>query len=180
MGALPLLVSLFVGWGFVASAFSPFLKLSLYGYSKTITYFMCYLCFLINLRTLKALRGSIWTLVVSAVIVSVYGLYQWHIKVPPLALWDDPNSNYKITRVYSFLGNPNLLAGYLLPTLSLTAFFIFDAKRWGRLLLSGAFFAQLLCLYFTYCRGAWIAMVAWGGTAFLCFLPLFWHRMGKH
>ncbi len=180
-GALAVTVGLFVAWGAVASSFSPFLKLSLYGYSKTITYFLCYLCFLVNLRTVRALKASVWTLVVSALVVSVYGLYQWHIKVPPLALWDDPSSNYKITRVYSFLGNPNLLAGYLLPTLSLTAFFFFDARRWlPRLALAAAFGAQLLCMYFTYCRGAWIAMVAWGGTAFVCFLLLFWHKISQN
>lgn len=178
-GALFLWVLIFVAWGLVASAFSPFLKLSLYGYAKSLTYFLCYLCFLINLRTVRAMRGSLWAVAISAVIVSLYGLYQWTIDVPPLALWDDPGSSYTLTRVYSFLGNPNLLAGYLLPTLSFTVFFAFDRPLFTRLLLSVAALLQVACLYFTYSRGAWIAMAAWGGAAFLCYLMLFWHRIGK-
>ena len=73
------------------------------------------------------LKLTLSLFIFSAFIVSLYGLYQWHIKVPPLALWDDPDSNYKITRVYSFLGNPNLLGGYLLPTLAFTGFMFFEA-----------------------------------------------------
>lgn len=179
-GALVLAVCFFVGWGLVASAFSPFLKLSLYGYAKSLTYFLCYLCFLINLRSLKAMQGAMWSIAVSAVIVSLYGLYQWHIKVPPLALWDDPESSYTLTRVYSFLGNPNLLAGYLLPTLSFTVFFAFNRNLLGKVLLAVAAVLQVACIYFTYSRGAWIAMVAWGAAAFFCYLMLFWHRLRTH
>src|SRR5690606_15573723 len=107
LGTLFALVLFFVAWGIVATGFSPFPKLSLLGYVKTISYFLAYACFLINLRSLAQIRLSIWVLVCSALIVGLYGLYQWHIKVPPLALWDDPLAQYKLTRVYSFLGNPN-------------------------------------------------------------------------
>lgn len=180
LGSLVLSVCVFVGWGLVASGFSPFLKLSLYGYAKSLTYFLCYLCFLVNLRDAKAMRGSLWAIALSAIIVSLYGLYQWHIKVPPLALWDDPDStNFTLTRVYSFLGNPNLLGGYLLPTLSFTIFFAFNRPWWGRILLAFAALVQIACIYFTYSRGAWIALVALVATGFLCFLMLFWHRIGK-
>ncbi len=179
-GSLAGLVLIFVGWGAVATAFSDFPMLSLYGYSKTLVYLVTYFCFLINLRTISQIRLSAWVIIAGAIAVSIYGLYQWHIKVPPLALWDDPESEYKITRVYSFLGNPNLLGGYLLPTISLTTFFYFGSLGWRKLLLFVAFGMQVLCLYFTYSRGAWIGLALGAGIAFVCCLLIFWHIFAKN
>ena len=175
LSALVLLVCLFVAWGSVACAFSPFWKLSLYGYAKMLIYFLTYLCFIINFKTISQVRISAWVLVISAFLVSLYGLYQWQIKVPPLALWDDPSANYKITRVYSFLGNPNLLGGYLLPTLSVTGFFYFGSLGWRKLVLLGAFLAQAMCLYLTYSRGAWMALALGLAVGFVICLVIFWH-----
>ncbi len=78
-----------------------------------------------------------------------------------LATWNDPNSLLaQDTRVYSYLGNPNLLAGYLLGAiaLSLAAVFI-----WRGLLPKALAVTMVLvdsaCLYFTDSRGGWIGMV---------------------
>lgn len=180
LGSLVAIVFFFVAWGLVGSAFSPFLKLSLMGFAKLLTYFLTYLCFLVNLRTITQIRLSAWVIVSSALIVSIYGLYQWHIKVPPLALWDDPGSNYKITRVYSFLGNPNLLGGYLLPTIAISCFFYFGNLGWRKLLILGAFGAQVLCLYFTYSRGAWIALALGAVMAFVICLLMFWRLFASN
>ncbi|MGV3527080.1 MAG: O-antigen ligase family protein [Candidatus Sericytochromatia bacterium] len=180
LNALMALAFFYIAWGLVATAFSPFAMLSLYGYAKMGMYMLTYLCFIVNLRSISQVRLSAWVLVVGAIAVSLYGLYQWQIKVPPLALWDDPGSEYKLTRVYSFLGNPNLLGGYLLPTLSLTAFFYFGNLGWRKLVLLGAFGLQLACLYFTYCRGAWIALVLGGAVAFVSCLLVFWHIFAKN
>ncbi|MEZ0369894.1 MAG: O-antigen ligase family protein [Candidatus Sericytochromatia bacterium] len=174
------LVLIFAAMGLVATAASDFPLLSLYGLGKLLVYLATYFCFLINLRTISQIRISAWVIVAGAIAVSLYGLYQWQIKVPPLALWDDPESEYKLTRVYSFLGNPNLLAGYLLPTMSLTAFFYFGNLGWRKFVLLGAFALQLPCLYFTYCRGAWIALVLGGAVAFVCCLLIFWHIFAKN
>ncbi|PKL76060.1 MAG: hypothetical protein CVV27_12200 [Candidatus Melainabacteria bacterium HGW-Melainabacteria-1] len=179
-GSLVGLVVIFVLWGLVATVTSDFPLLSLYGYGKLLIYFVTYLCFLVNLRTISQIRISAWVLIAGAIAVSLYGLYQWQIKVPPLALWDDPESQYKLTRVYSFLGNPNLLGGYLLPTLSLTAFFYFGNLGWRKLVLLGAFVLQVPCLYFTYSRGAWIALAVGAVIAFVCCLLIFWHIFAKN
>lgn len=180
LGALVSLSFLFIAWGAVSTAFSPFWKLSLLGYSKTLTYAIAYVCFLMNIRTLKELRITLNLIIFAAVIVSVYGIYQWRIKVPPLALWDDPDSNYKITRVYSFLGNPNLLGGYLLPTLALTGMMVFEEKSWRKFPLAWAFLVQLACLYFTYSRGAWIAVAGALGVGFLLLLVIYWPLFQKN
>lgn len=170
-GRLFVWVLLFVAWGLVATGFSPFARLSLMGYTKTISYFLAYLALLVNLRSLKEVRLSLQVMLLAAVIVSLYGLYQWHIKVPPLALWDDPAAQYTLTRVYSFLGNPNLLAGYLLPTFALSAFLMLALPRlWHKLCFVPLLGVQLLCIYFTYSRGAWIALAAGAPLGLLLWL----------
>jgi len=179
IGSLTALLLLFVAWGLVSTGFSPFLKLSLYGYAKTLTYLIAYFCFLANLQTLTHLRLAAWAIILASIVIALYGLYQWQIKVPPLALWDDPSSEYKLTRVYSFLGNPNLLGGYLLPPMALTVFFYFGNLGWRKWLLFLAFPIQVACLYFTYCRGAWIALALGAGVAFFTCLIIFWHLFAK-
>lgn len=179
-GSLTGLILIFVASGLVATLASDFPMLSMLGLGKMLVYLATYFCFLINLRTISQIRLSAWVIIAGSIAVALYGLYQWHIKVPPLALWDDPESEYKITRVYSFLGNPNLLGGYLLPTISLTTFFYFGNLGWRKLLLFVAFGLQVVCLYFTYSRGAWIGLALGAGIAFICSLLIFWHIFAKN
>jgi putative inorganic carbon (HCO3(-)) transporter len=159
----------------VAAGFSPYFAASLKGFSKMIIYFLSYLVFVANLDSFKNIRAVLLALVASATIVGLYGDYQFYIKVEPYqgALWDDPNAtSYRTTRVYSFLKNPNLLAGYLLPTLGLTASLVFLMKsNLTRLIMIGAFFAQLACMYWTYSRGGWLGTMGMMGTfAFSLFI----------
>ena len=56
------------------------------------------------------------------------GLRQLYAPIEDLALWADPNSVADGTRrIYSTLGNPNLLAGYLVPILPLA---VIGLLRW--------------------------------------------------
>lgn len=161
----------------IAAGFSPYFGASLKGFSKMIIYFLSYLVFVANLDSFKNIRAVLFALVTSATIVGLYGDYQFYIKVEPYqgALWDDPNAtNYKTTRVYSFLKNPNLLAGYLLPTLSLTASLgLLVKSNINRLILLGAFLTQLACMYWTYSRGGWLGTIGMIGTFALSIFVMF-------
>lgn len=172
---LAALVFLYVALGLVAVAGSPFPQLAVHGYGKMLVYLMAYMCFLVNLRTRQHLYWAGWAILLSATIVSAYALYQYHIKVPPLALWDDPSANFKLTRVYSFLGNPNLLGSYLLATMAVTLFYIGLVPRWLKVGVGVSLGMQTLSCYFTYSRGAWMGMVALFGMA-----ALFWLGMNRH
>jgi putative inorganic carbon (HCO3(-)) transporter len=68
----------------------------------------------------------------SALVASAYGVQQWYLGAPELATWTDPTSETAgVTRVYSFLGNPNLFAGYLMPALPLGAIAAIHWRSWG-------------------------------------------------
>ncbi len=51
--------------------------------------------------------------------LSLYGFYQYKIGVAPLATWEDPTVEGSGTRIFATLGNPNLLAGMLVPLTSI-------------------------------------------------------------
>lgn len=169
-----LLVLLYWGIATVATALSPVKSAALVGWSKLTLYL---LLFALMARVLRSPQIRSWVIGVylhAALAVSSYGIYQKIYGVKQLATWVDPTSpTANKERVYSYLGNPNLLGGYLLPAIALSIMAFFAWQHWGpkllALLMSGM---NLACLYFTDSRGAWIGFVCLG--AVLLFLLIYW------
>jgi len=126
-----LLVLLYWGISTIATALSPVKLAAFTGWQKLTLYL---LLFAMLARVLKSPRLRSWLITLYlnvSLIVSVYGMRQWFFGAKQLATWVDPESGLSgVTRVYSYLGNPNLLAGYLLPAviLSLMAIFVWQGK----------------------------------------------------
>ncbi|GIW23295.1 MAG: hypothetical protein KatS3mg068_2302 [Candidatus Sericytochromatia bacterium] len=136
---LTFIIILFFLINFIAVGFSPYPKLALIGFSKLVIYILAYFVFLVNISSFKDIKMIFYTILISSSIISFYAVYQFYIKVEPYqgALWDDPNAiSSKVTRVYSFLKNPNLLAGYLIPTISFSlSLFLLEKKIFQKLIL---------------------------------------------
>jgi putative inorganic carbon (HCO3(-)) transporter len=91
----------------------------------------------------------------------VIGIRQLYGDPGALARWSDANSVAEGTvRIYSTLENPNLLGGFLLPTLPLA---VVALLRWPgparRLFALASLVLGLVALVLTYSRGAWMGMV---------------------
>lgn len=156
-----LLVLLYWGIATVATALSPVKMAALTGWTKLTLYL---LLFALAARVLRSPRLRAWIIALYlhvALIVSVYGLQQWFFGAAALATWVDPQSNLsKTTRVYSFLGNPNLLAGYLLPAVVFSLVAVFAWRRWmPKLLALTMFVVNTACLVVTFSRGGWIGLL---------------------
>jgi O-antigen ligase len=66
-----------------------------------------------------------------------------------------------ISRVYSTLGNPNVLAEYLLLVIPISAALAIIAKDdLSRLVFWGATGVMLVCMLLTFARGGWLGLVA--------------------
>lgn len=116
MSCIDGLVLLYLGANIVATFSSHYVLESIKGLSKVIVYILNY--FLLTAVLAKSpnrLTRVIMAALFTGMLVSLYGLYQYKIGVAPLATWEDPTVESKGTRIYSTLGNPNLLAGYLIP-----------------------------------------------------------------
>ncbi|MCL6435820.1 MAG: IctB family putative bicarbonate transporter [Leptolyngbyaceae cyanobacterium HOT.MB2.61] len=169
-----LLVLLYWSIATVATALSPVKKLAFVGWSKLTLYL---LFFALMARVLRSPRVRSWVIGIYlhvALLVSSYGIYQKIYGVKQLANWVDPTSpTANKERVYSYLGNPNLLGGYLLPAIAFSLVAIFAWQHWGPKLLAVFMLGlNLACLYFTDSRGAWIGFVCLGIV--LLFLLIYW------
>lgn len=156
-----LLVLLYWGITTIATALSPVKAAAFTGWIKLTLYL---LLFALCARILRSPRLRSWLITIYlhvALIVSVYGLRQWFFGARALATWVDPESPLsKTTRVYSYLGNPNLLAGYLLPAVILSLMAVFAWRGWvPKALALIMFFVNSACFVLTFSRGGWIGLL---------------------
>lgn len=180
-----LIVLLYWGIAVVATAASPVRSAAIEGLSKLTLYLLLFVLMARVLRSPRIRASVITVYLLVALLVSVVGLRQWFFGADALATWVDPESSLAgTTRVYSFLGNPNLLAGYLLPSIVFSAAAFFAWKRWlPKALAVVMWLCNSLCLVLTFSRGGWIGfviacfcmlmlLVHW----FSIYLPRFWRR----
>ncbi len=178
-----LLVLLYWGVCVVATALSPEKKAALEG----LINFTLYLAlFALCARILKSPRIRSFLLVLYlhiSLFVGIYGVRQKFFGAAQLATWVDPESPLsKNTRVYSYLGNPNLLAGYLLPAVILSLVAMFAWQGWLRKGLALTMFVvNLACFRFADSRGGFIGLaIALFAIVLLLrywyadYLPRFW------
>jgi putative inorganic carbon (hco3(-)) transporter len=172
----PLHVVVMVYWGvmLVATALSPVKLEAAVGLAKLTLNVLLFMLMARVLRIKELRSGLILVYLATAAIVAVYGLRQWFFGAPALATWVDPESNMaEATRVYSYLKNPNLLAGYLIPAVSFSAMAVFAWPKWlPKLLAAVLCVTSSACLILTLSRGGWLGFV---GMAFaMIVLLVFW------
>ncbi|MEW6493768.1 MAG: IctB family putative bicarbonate transporter [Cyanobacteriota bacterium] len=156
-----LVVLLYWSIAIVATALSPVKVAAAKGLVKLTLYL---LFFALMARILRSPRFRSWIItlfLLISLIVSVYGLRQWFFGADALATWVDPTStSAKLTRVYSYLGNPNLLAGYLIPAVTLSLAAVFAWQGWlPKALAVTTFVVNSACLIVTFSRGGWIGFL---------------------
>ena len=178
-----LMVLLYWGIATLAMAFSPVKAEAMTGWLKLTLYLAM---FALSARVLRSRSLCNWIItgfLLTALIVSSYGIRQQYLGVEQLATWNDPESVLAHdTRVYSYLGNPNLLGGYLLPAIALSAVAIVVWRGWLQKALAVLMFGvNCACLFFTDSRGAWLAAIALAAVMFVLlywwwrdYLPRFW------
>lgn len=161
MTPIHLLVLLYWGIATVATALSPVKKAA---FNDLVTLSLYLILFTLCARVLRSSRLRSWIITLYlhvSLIVSVYGMRQWFFGAAQLATWVDPESPLsKTTRVYSYLGNPNLLAGYLLPAVVFSFVAIFAWQGWIKKALAlTMLFVNTACMILTFSRGGWIGLV---------------------
>lgn len=184
-GLTPVHLMVLLYWGVVtiATAASPVRRAALEGWSKLTLYLLLFALLARILRSPRLRSLVITGYLLTALLVSVAGLRQWFFGAAALATWVDPESTLAgTTRVYSYLGNPNLLAAYLLPAVNFSAAAIFAWRGWTpKLLAVLMWLVNSACLVLTFSRGGWIGFVLSGLTLlmllfhwFSVHLPRFW------
>lgn len=161
---------------------SPHMLLGLAFYAFTVLQYMClYILLLCFVRGESERRLLVFLFFASAVLVGLYGLYQYvHMLTLHEAAWVDTDAFPMLRRrMYSTLYNPNLLSAFLLMVMSAAASMtIWTQHPWHRVWYGSLFLLMTLCLVLTYSRGAWLSVCAlvvffgfvWDKRVWLCLL----------
>ena len=171
----------------IATGFSPVPIAAAKGLIKLLSYLGVYAL----LNQLLRQRSAWWDRLVAALLSggllsSVLALRQLYGPTEELAGWADPNSVADGTiRIYGPLGNPNLLAGYLVPILPLALVALVRWRGWGQRLFAGSTLVlATAATLFSYSRGGWLGMLAALGVVLLLVLlrrirhwPALWRRL---
>lgn len=155
-------IVMFLALAVISSFSSYFFKESLIGLSKYIVFLLWYLMIKTTFANCskKAFLNLWGFFCIVAVITASIGIYQNIIGVEPLATWEDPTQETIHTRVYSTLGNPNLLAGYLLAILPICAILAVEYKNnLLKIFFTGGSILILVCLIQTGSRGGYIGLL---------------------
>jgi len=168
-----LLVLLYWSIAVVATALSPVKMAAATGLVKLTLYLLLFALMARVLRTPRIRSGIITLFLHVSLIVSVYGVRQSFFGAKALATWVDPESPLsKSTRVYSYLGNPNLLASYLLPAIALSLVAVFAWRGWvPKALALTMVVVNSYCLFRTGSLGGWIGF----GVLFVTLIILLWY-----
>ncbi|MCL2932892.1 MAG: IctB family putative bicarbonate transporter [Trichodesmium sp. MAG_R03] len=160
----PIHLLIFLYWviATLAMVISPAKTAAFSGWMKLTLYLLLFASGSLVLRTPRLRSWLINIYLLVSLIVGFYGIRQWIDKVEPLATWNDPTSAQAgVTRVYSYLGNPNLLGGYLLPAIALSFVAVFAWRSWAQKSLAVTILVvNCACLRYTGSRGSWIGFLA--------------------
>lgn len=142
---------------------------SFYGFYKTLLYFAFYFAMCQFLKNNKGFVAILMLMIAFLVTgESIIGIMQNAAGVANIATWQDTsyvNPEDVLTRVYGTLKpyNPNLFGGWLIAGISsvigLCALYISDKKIFPFLIALCSFLMSVLCLFYTGCRGAYIALL---------------------
>ena len=153
----------FAAVGALSLLVSPRFGESAYNYVYLMgRYALMYFSIVLGIKNSRQAYQVVGAILVSSFLVSCYGIYQYfHGAAMLTSEWVDVAQFPTLkTRAFSTLQNPNLLAAFLLMVMSLAGGIFFSTSKLRfRLPLLGVGVVALLCLLFTYSRGAWVSLV---------------------
>jgi len=159
------------------------------GYLSSLFYFFWFILVVFNILTIdnrslrngpadsleKKINRVIITAVISGFLVALYGILQ----IFGIDFFNWPEDPLITRRTLSTFGQPNFLASWLLLVIPLSAYLIYQNKKF---LLKFFYFlvlsAQIVCLFFTSSRGGFVALGV-TGILFVVFL-VFFSKLNKH
>ncbi|NJK35440.1 MAG: putative bicarbonate transporter, IctB family [Oscillatoriales cyanobacterium SM2_2_1] len=158
----------------IATLLSPVRLAAFDGWIKLTLYFVGFAAFHQVLSCGAWRSRLVGAYLISTLWVNAYGVQQYVLGAQELATWTDPTSTLAgITRVYSFLGNPNLLAGYLIPSVPLAIAALGIWRRWSlRLLAAVVALSSIFVITQTFSRGGLLAIAV--DLAAIALLGVWW------
>lgn len=152
---------LFIATAGIAAVFSVIRPESLKTFPLYVAYFMIFYSAAVLFRAPKTVKLVLAVIIVSTLILSLLGIYQYFfVKIPTAEAWVDAQQFPELaTRVYATLENPNVLGEYLGLSIPLLAgSFWASGKFRHKSLLAAVLGILTVCLILTFSRGAWVGL----------------------
>lgn len=156
----PILLYLALGIGLMF-AVSPDFSVAVAGFRAVFQYMFWFFALVRLLESDEDLECFFGTAAVMIVLLALHGIYQYIIGVEVPASWTTSTEVGVRTRVFGITTSCNIFGCLLVMFAPLVASYAYTAKRlWQKTLAWAGVGAVCLALLFTFCRGAWLAMVA--------------------
>ncbi|SHH48496.1 O-antigen ligase family protein [Tepidibacter thalassicus] len=129
-----------------------------------ILYILFILFYFVAENTIKSYDSIYYAfvfMVFAGFLVSLYGIYQHFTLADTVQAWVDTEMFEDIkSRVYSTLDNPNVLGEYLVLLIPMSIALFWESKKNSqRLIFIVTTITMIVCLVFTYSRGAWLGLM---------------------
>ncbi|MDD6484968.1 MAG: O-antigen ligase family protein [Clostridiales bacterium] len=147
---------------FVSCVFSFARVGSLTVWAMYFVFIVFYLVIVNTLETKEQIYALIKLFVIAGALVALYGVMQYAFGWTTTNAWIDETMFEDDTmRVYSTMGNPNVLGEFLLVVMPFAAvyFLKYKAKTWAKWVYLAMFALMGLCLVLTQSRGCWIGFM---------------------
>lgn len=147
---------------FIASVFSFARMGSLKVWAMYFVFLNYYFVIINTIETKEQLYALLKVFVISGALVALYGVMQYLFGWTTSNAWIDEQMFEDSTmRVYSTLGNPNVLGEYLLLVLPVAAVYMlkYKLKELPKYTYAAMFLVLALCLVLTQSRGCWIGFI---------------------
>lgn len=155
-------IIIFLGVLLVSSVMSFAMVGSLKVWAMYFVFWSFYFVIINTVKTKEQLYGLLKLFVISGALVALYGIMQYLFGWTTTNAWLDENM-FEDTgmRVYSTLGNPNVLGEYLILVLPAAAVYMlkYKFKELGKWAYGAMFLVLALCLVLTQSRGCWIGFM---------------------
>lgn len=164
---IPLLA--FFAWGALATLTSVYPLGSLR--DLAINFSALGLFFVVTrVATRDSLPRLLMTLFAVASLVAMYGIYQYVVGVPAQEAWYDVKLHPNLqVRVYSTLGNPNVLAEYLGLVFPFVLAYLWSERAWSKRIVYALLGGSMgLGILFTYSRGGWLGLAVSVAVFLVC------------
>ncbi len=129
------------------------------GLRAVIEYMFFFFIVVKLLRSEDGAKNVLKLMIMTGVVMSLHGIYQYITKVDTPAYWTDKVEVSSGPRVFSFVGSPNVLGCLLALVIPLAISLIFSEKDWiQKVLYTIASGLMGVCILLTGSRSSWIAL----------------------
>ncbi len=136
---------------------APNFSIGVEGFRVVVQYMFWFFVITQLLKTPQGAKRVLNIVILTGLLVALYGIYQFAVGVEIPAHWVDLAEGSVRTRSFSIFTTPNMLAGYLSLLIPISVGLFFGEKNIKRKAYYGSVIACMgLALLFTMSRGGWI------------------------